>query len=211
MLHFQQQYKKPGGGKTSMAAASLIDVVLDRVISRLVPMLHPFLALIKRHPLAVGLVIGLPWLLFVLLASVTVCHWWHFPWSEQGTLWLFRWMTLGAVVDTLIYGLVSLMFFLTWWRKKLHVSKEIRPRLALTYTFAPLFYGSVAAWGIASLSGQQRSLFACAAVAVFMLMGIGQTRLRLLEKNTEVESRSDCWGRTVSDLKTNKQSADKAQ
>lgn len=166
-----------------MAVTSTIDQALDNLASRLLPVFRPLLTLMKSKRVVVGLLIGAPLVLFVLLVSIRVFHWWAFPWSEREMLWLLWWMTLGAIVNTLIYGLAFLLFFLTWWWNRLRVSEQKRPRLALTYTFMPLFYGFIVTWGVTSLKGMRGDMFAYVAMAMFVMMVFGNTVLRVSEGN----------------------------
>lgn len=159
-----------------------IDRLLEGTMRGLTPVLRPLLPLLQHRPIYAGLLIGLPFFLFISLASSTSFHWWHLPWSDRVTVWLLWLMALGAGGDLLLYGTLSLLFFLAWWRKKLPIAEHKRPRMALSYALTPLFYGLILGWGVTSLRRQKEDIFAYAAISALVLMGFGLTRLRMVER-----------------------------
>ena len=171
-----------------MADGPTTDDIVQNNDSRLTPSLRLLLQLLKRYTLYIGLLLGLPFVLFLVLASVSLFQWWHFPWSEPATVWLFRAMTLGAAVNALIYSTASFLFFVSWLHHKLSVPVQKRPRMAVTYTFAPLIYCLVMAWGITFLRGHSEGLLAYAALVAFILMVLISTRLRFSEQRKPVPS-----------------------
>lgn len=166
-------------------AETAIDRVLESVLTRLTPVLKSLALLVKHRALYIGFVIALPFLLFLLLVPSIAFHLFRLPWSMRVTAWLLQLMTLAAVVNTLIYGTASLLFFLQWWRKKLRVDEHKRLPMALSFALAPVMYGLMVAWGIASLRRHNADAFAYAVLSVFGLMGFGRTGLRLFAQKKQ--------------------------
>ncbi len=142
----------------------------------------PMKALMGRFRRFFGVVAGLPVLLFIVLGTSLDFHWWRVPWPHRvsaGLLWL---MVGDAFLMTIVYGLLSTLYFIGQRCGKLKISQDKRPSMAYTYLIAPLLYGLIALWGGAYLMDRGGHIFLDAGIFVYLISAIVGPWLKLLQK-----------------------------
>lgn len=116
-----------------------------KVFHGITPLVHS-----RTGVLLLGLLLGLPHVLFLLL---TVRIYGHLPWSVHVRAALSLTLAILALADCLFYGFFGILLILWRLQSSVFVPDLKTARLLLSYTLMPAIYGLLSGWGFREWTG----------------------------------------------------------